>query len=220
MQEQDLMMSDEILSKEGSSHAHLEPRVAKLEMGMQRLTDDVRDLAHVVRAQGTQMEQEIQKLVVSVTQAAGPRKTEWSTIIAAIMLMLAIGSAVFWPLNQMTQDNKIRIEAYHQSMVEHQKLDLHPVGAALMQRLEEQYKLHTESDNKVHSDLRMYSHEENAAFQKYIDEKITINTKVQDAINERIYSMISKLEDHNARLTEKDMAELMQWRQKAMGLNK
>src|SRR5512137_1127620 len=114
-----------------ASIPYLEPRVAKLELGMERLTDDVRDLAQVVRSQGTQMEQEIQKLVVAVTQASGPKKTDWSTIIAGLGLILAIGTAVFWPLNQQVQDLKTQQAANHESMVEHQKLDNHPVGAAL-----------------------------------------------------------------------------------------
>ncbi len=146
----------------------LEPRVAKLELGLDRLTDDVRDLAGVVRKQGANMEQEIQKLVVAVTQASGPRKTDWSTIIAAVMMVMAIGAAVLVPLNQISQDNKREIEKVQTIISDHMKQDGHPVSITSIQRLEDQIKMHNDNDDR------------------------------------------KMVEDRN---------ELMQWRQKAMGLN-
>jgi GNAT superfamily N-acetyltransferase len=122
---------------------------------MERLTDDVRTLASVVRTQGSNMEGEIQKLVVAVTQASGPRKTDWSTIIAAVMLIMAIGSAVFWPLNQSTQENKERIEAYHQDFQEHKSQDSQGITAALIQRLEEHARVQDSADRQ---ELLMWRH--------------------------------------------------------------
>lgn len=211
-------MSENDLQKRGSYQSHLEPRVAKLEAGMQRLTDDVRDLAQVVRSQGNQMEQEIHKLVVSVTQASGPRKTEWPTIIAAIMLILTIGSAVFWPLNQMTQENKARIEATQQLLMEHQKLNLHPVGAALVQRLEDQIKIHVDNDNRVHDELRNHYHEDITTFQQKNDMQHALIDKYQSLVSERSDARLGKLESYNNKQIEKELDELNQWRQKAMGL--
>ena len=49
-------------------HSHnLEPRVAKLETGLEILTRDVSNLVVVVRDQSRNIEGEIQKLVVAVT---------------------------------------------------------------------------------------------------------------------------------------------------------
>ena len=90
---------------------YLEPRVAQVEAGLDRLTNDMRELAGIVRTQGQQVESEIQKLVVAVTQAQAPRKTDWSMLISLAFLVMALGSAVFWPLNQTASDNKADILA-------------------------------------------------------------------------------------------------------------
>lgn len=115
---------------------HLEPRVAKLEGQLDRLTDDVRSLASIVREQGTTVEKQLSELTVAVTQAAGPRKTDWSVIISAVLLVMAIGSAAFWPLNQISQENKVAIEELNKSFQNHEKINIHPVGSVILQRLE------------------------------------------------------------------------------------
>ena len=115
-------MNDEVKT------VQLEPRVAKLEVGLDRLTEDVRSLASIVRDQGTNIEKQLNQLTISVTQAAGPRKTDWSTIIAGIALILAIGSAVFWPLNQTYQDNKQNLQTLEAKFDRHQELQIHSVG--------------------------------------------------------------------------------------------
>ena len=91
-------------------NTELEPRVAKLETGIEILTRDVSTLATVVREQSSSIEQEIQKLAIGLTQAAAPKRTDWQMLIALAMLLMALGSAVFWPLNQTAVDNK---EAVH-----------------------------------------------------------------------------------------------------------
>lgn len=198
--------------------AQLEPRVAKLELGMERLTDDVRDLAQVVRTQGTQMEAEIQKLVIAVTQAAGPKKTDWGTIIAGIMLVIAIGGAAFWPLNQTSQETKQSLQHLEQRYDEHQNLTLHPVGQALVDRLEQQLKAHQVEDTKGKDALRQcfldriaLVQKENAMMLDNLKQTVTLN-------DDRLYSRLDKLEDLNLKSYEKDQEELLMWRQKAMGL--
>jgi hypothetical protein len=213
-----------------SSIPYLEPRVAKLEVGMERLTDDVRDLAGVVRAQGSNMEQEIQKLVVAVTQAAGPRKTDWSTIIAAVMLVLAIGSAAFWPLNQTSQENKQGLVRMEEMIDSHVKVANHPVGEALIQRLEEQLKLVKENHEKdmtahnldarqMHDTLRTHFHEELDLLTKTYELQLKALESKVDLHNDRLFNRVVKLEDQNRLDMEREKDELQQWRQKAMGLN-
>ena len=115
---------------------HLEPRVAKLEAGLDILTKNVNDLTVAVRDVSTNLETKIEKLTVAVTEAAAPKKTDWSMIISACLLMMAIGSAVFWPLNQTSQNTKTDLQALELKFEEHQKLTLHPVGAAKIDNLE------------------------------------------------------------------------------------
>ena len=216
---------------------YLEPRVAKLEVGLDRLTDDVRNLAVVVREQGSQMEGEIQKLVVAVTQAAGPRKTDWGVIVAGLGLVLAIGSAVFYSLNQTTQDNKIAIEKYHESMVEHMKLDMHPVGLALVKRLEEQLNTHIQNnakeftdhvamDAKENEELRSYFKEQLACSSKFTEAKIALAEAKSEGVQkynelyiDKLFGRVQVLEQERFKIADKEHDELMLWRQKAMGLS-
>ena len=86
--------------------AHLEPRVARLEVGLETLTRNVSEMATSIRENANATNAKIDQLAIAVTQAAAPKKTDWSMIISACLLMMAIGSAVFWPLNQTSQNNK------------------------------------------------------------------------------------------------------------------
>lgn len=169
---------------------HLEPRVAKLETGLEILTRDVTTLASVVREQGQNIEHELQRLAVGVAAASGPRKTDWATIISAIMLVMAIGSAVFWPLNQTAQNNSAAIQSIEQKFDEHQRLQLHPVGAALMQRLEGQLHDHI-ANNQRENDSQ------NAAWSKELD-----------LLTERINARLAKLETNESDRNKSDLEEL------------
>lgn len=84
----------------------LEPRVAKLETGLEILTKDVRDLVSVVREQSHNLDGELQKLAIAVTNAAAPRKTDWPMMISLAFLIIALGSAVFYPLNSQITEIK------------------------------------------------------------------------------------------------------------------
>ena len=135
--------------------AHLEPRVAKLEVGLDRLTEDVRSLAGIVRDQGANVEKQLQSLTIAVTQAQAPRKTDWNIVISGGLLIMALGSAVFWPLNQTGQNNKDAIDRLTIKFEEHQAQPMHPVGQALMQHLEARVSLIVEQtirDSERHKD--------------------------------------------------------------------
>lgn len=217
------------MNTDRQSSTKLEPRVAKLEVGLDRLTDDVRDLANVVRSQGANMEAEIQKLVVAVTQAAGPRKTDWQTIIAGIALVLAIGSAVFWPMNQTLGETKARVENYQESIIDHQRLDNHPVGAALLKRVEDQlsthvinnerqFKEHLDNEKREFDLLKEHFNEKLAIQQKFFQSELSGIQNKNDLYIDKLFNRVLKLENLNDIASEKDKEELMLWRQKAMGL--
>lgn len=191
---------------------NLEPRVAKLETGLEILTRDVTSLAQVVREQSTNLEHEVQKLAVAVTQASGPRKTDWQTILSAIMLIMAIGSAVFWPLNQTAQNNKTDLQALTLKFEDHQKLNLHPVGSALLGRLEDQLKIHiannvSETENDRASIQKQF---------ELLDEKLQREFSAADkALEHRVHRLESSMEQ----ISEADIDELRAWRNKASGLS-
>jgi len=208
---------------------HLEPRVAKLEVGLDRLTEDVRDLAGVVRIQGHSMESEIQKLVIAVTQASGPKKTDWGTVISALFLVMAIGSAVFWPLNQTSQNNKTDIKALADDFRVHSTLTLHPVGQALLGRVEDQLKIHilnNEAEFRLHKEMddRGFLSLDNK-LQKEFSLMTEILKKKQSEIdmqikllNDKMCQRVSSLEKQFSDQNESDINELRTWRNKASGL--
>jgi len=197
-------------------NSHLEPRVAKLEVGMERLTDDVRSLAAVVREQGSQMEQEIQKLVVAVTQAAGPRKTDWSTIFAGLMLVMAIGSAVFWPLSQTSEDNKKAVQTLSDQIDEHNKLQLHPVGHALVNRLELQLQDHVNNNMQTHKLLEDANKDRMELVVKTVNAEVKGLEEKINLHNDRLYARVVKIEEKHAQDVENELAELRLWRLRAM----
>ena len=212
------MIEDQTTVQSHRRQETLEPRVAKLELGMERLTEDVKDLAAVVRIQGQTVEQEIQKLVVAVTQASGPKKTDWGTIIAGVGLILAIASAAFWPLNQQVQDTKQALTILQSSMIEHQKMDNHPVGSALVQRLEEQLKIHAEYNKKEMEDHINQELREHASMERSLKQEVRASEEKTQLYMDKLYGRVVALEDVNRKESEIDRQELLQWRQKAMGL--
>lgn len=124
----------------------LETAVAKHESDIAALTRDVgslshavRDLSSVVRSQGERTESQIQQLMVAVTSASGPRKTDWHLVLGSVGLILAIGAAVFSPLQWQLSDNKARIETIDRTIREHQQLQLHPVGLQRIDSLEKAF---------------------------------------------------------------------------------
>lgn len=178
------------------SSEYLEPRVAKVETGLDMLARDVAGLAQVVREQGVNIERQIKELAIGVTQAAAPRKTDWQTLIALVMLIMAIGSAVFWPLNQTANDNKQAVQRIEQQFHDHSQLQLHPVGQALLSRVE----------NEVHDHItlnRRENDEQNRAWEKQLD-----------LLTERINARLNKMEGNDADRNQADLDELRALRYK------
>jgi hypothetical protein len=207
------------MNTERQSPTKLEPRIAKLEVGLDRLTDDVRDLANVVRSQGAQQEQEIQKLIISVTQAAGPRKTDWALIISAVFLMLAIGSAVFWPLNQISQNNKTETQALSQKFEQHLALPMHPVGMARLDELEKRFDLDEKEMVSRISALDTKIQRETQLMTDLISARLLdLDTRIQKEFSlqeKALDSRISNLETFKKVQEQFDQQELRQWRLEA-----
>ena len=219
------------------NESHLEPRVARLETGLETLTRNVSEMAVSIRENANNTNQKIDGLIVAVTNAQAPKKTDWSLFISIGFFILAIGSAVFWPLNKQTQDNKEQITKYHESMVEHMKLDMHPVGFALVQRLEGEMKAHIENnqkefaahvamDQKESEELQRHFKEEMDCLEKLSDLKVkVVETKYEgvqlknDLYIDKLFGRVQSLENERIKIADKEHDELMLWRQKAMGLS-
>ena len=212
---------------------HLEPRVAKLETGLELLTENVNTLQQVVREQGASIERQIHDLTVAVTQASGPKKTDWSVIISALLLVMAVGSAIFWPLNQTTTNNKHDIQGIVEKFDVHQKLSLHPVGMALVERIEEQLQTHIIDNN---NDMKQHQDYDSKQFD-LLDKKLQteyslINSKIESQItaldtkinlelqlfNQNFSDKINRVNTIMDRQDSMDLIELRQWRNKAMKL--
>ena len=110
----------------------LEPRIARMETSVSNLTDTMRELAGTVHDNVVNVDRQLQSLAIAVTQASGPRRTDWGTVISAIFLILAIGSAAFWPLNQTSQNTKNDMKELQIKCEQHISQDSQ---AALNQRL-------------------------------------------------------------------------------------
>ena len=174
------------MNKEIIENISLEPRVAKLETGLDTLTKEVSLLSSVVRDQGKNIENGMRQLSIDVTSAMGPKKTDWSVIFAGLFLIMAIGSAVFFPLNRSITEIKDQIRYIQDTMVNHVKLDMHPVGNALITKLENEMRLHSLFDDKMFSDLDKRIQRDMDSFSKFFCEKLESNKREQDAFNARM----------------------------------
>ena len=225
-------MEDEYMSD--NTQAHLEPRVARLEVGLETLTKNVSDLTITIRDNNLEVSRQLAALQVSVTTAAGPKRTDWGVILTAIGLILAIGAAVFVPINNSTKDNKDAILQVQTTMSDHTKMTLHPVGQALVQRLEEQILTHTLLNDKAMKEHAEHDTREFEALDKKLQLEyslVNVNLAAQiAALDVRLQkefgltqlrndARFNKLEADNVSQRDLDQQELRQWRSKANGLS-
>jgi vacuolar-type H+-ATPase subunit I/STV1 len=216
------------------NESHLEPRVARLETGLETLTRNVSEMAVSIRENATTTNQKIDSLVIAVTQAQAPKKTDWSLFISIGFFIMALGSAVFWPLNKTTQDNHNEIVAIQQKFENHQQLEMHPVGKALVERLEGQLASHislNERELKEHddADAKMFENLDKKLQTEYQLVNNTLDTKIANlndkhnlqlqALDEQMQKRFARLETYHTVENQTDQLELRKWRNKAMGLN-
>lgn len=116
--------------------ASFEPRLARVEAILESVTTDISALTSAVRTQGENASAQLTQLQVAVTQAAGPRKTEWSTVVAAVALILAIGAAAFAPVVLRVDELARALASLSNDHKEHTAQPMHAVGAARVDWLE------------------------------------------------------------------------------------
>ena len=120
--------------------AKAETNIESLARNVTTLSESVRELFGLVRSQGERTEKQIQELLVGVTNASGPRKTDWQLVISAIALILALGAAIFAPLNMRLNDNKAALEKLSDKLDTHVALPSHPVSGVRMDTLAEELR--------------------------------------------------------------------------------
>lgn len=125
-----------------SQSLNLEPRVTRVETEIGALTRDVGQLTQDVRAltvavskRDEMFEGELKKVLVAVTQAAAPRRTDWGTVLSALAVGLAIGAAVLSPIYHRLSSAEETLAANHEQISRHELLDSHPVSKAKLENL-------------------------------------------------------------------------------------
>lgn len=149
----------------------LEPRVAKVETqiesistSLNALTGDVRSLAGIVREHAENVESQIRSLTVAVTTASGPRKMEWSVVMTAIFLVMAIGTAALSPMYLRLDDTRAEAKRIDSAIHAHESLPMHQVGQARMDAL-------TERVRRVEDDGSGITRERLAIIESWIEEQ-------------------------------------------------
>lgn len=200
--------------------SQLEPRVAKLETGLDILTQNVQNLTTAVRENSIAMEDKLERITIAVTQAQAPKKTDWSIVISGVLLIMAIGSAVFWPLNQTSQNNKDDLLRLEQKFDQHQSLTMHPVGEAKVETVEntlESIKTEIVSrdsalDSKIQKEIVLSL--------QTTDTKINgLDIRIQREFNlknEALDTRLKRMESYMEHQDQADFQELRNWRLKAM----
>lgn len=223
------------------NEAHLEPRVARLETGLEQLSQNVNNLTSNVSRLSENIEGKFEKISIGIADARAPKRTDWALLISIGFFIMALGAAVLVPLNQNASNNKVNIEKYHELLLEHQKLDMHPMGLAKVEALVkdadmtkiELVKRDENLDQKIQKETQLMTDLLSArldALDKRLQvelglkadiSKAELNSTIsrQSIINEKLYQRIDNLEAVNKLFSDKERDELRQWRSKAMGLS-
>lgn len=197
-----------------------ESEIVNLTANMASLVINVRELGNTLRAQSEQTAEQIKQLLVNVTTAAGPRKTDWPVLIGLIMLILAVGAYAFKPLDMRIDDllNRAAATAKHTEKQladlhshtvaletrfdEHQKLELHPVGASKVTAFDTALRERAVRNEKDISDLDVKLQKEFGLMTQLTDAKVAaLDAKLQiemrllsDTLAERLKGLDRLLE--------------------------
>jgi len=209
---------------------NFEPRLTVVERELETLTKDVKEMCKSVR-----------DLTVLVTEVKAPRRVDWfplfGAVMSAIVLIMAIGSAVIVPLNSEVTALKLANDRQRDRFDLHTVLPLHPVGASRVDALErlsllltEQLKQNLDGLDKKLQQLKtddLHSQEILAANAKREVELAHINANELDIRLQREFGLLQdrnnarlvKLEDRHAvdlGVLMQELKELREWRQKAV----
>jgi len=213
---------------------NFEPRLTVVERELETLTKDVKEMCKSVR-----------DLTVLVTEVKAPRRVDWfplfGAVMSAIVLIMAIGSAVIVPLNSEVTALKLANDRQRDRFDLHTVLPLHPVGASRVDALErlsllltEQLKQNLDGLDKKLQQLKtddLHSQEVLAANAKRESElaHLNVTTRVNDLdirlqkefglTQERNNARLAKLESSDTTTLAaimQELRDLREWRQKAV----
>ena len=175
-----------------------------------------------MRENSTAINLKIDNLIVAVTQAQAPKKTDWSVLLTLGFFILALGSAVFYPLNKTAQDNQQEIKDLRASFAEHSRLTLHPVGQFKVEALERIIAIQESVMESKITNLDNKLQKETILALAVNDNKIAgLDVRIQREFNiknERTDARLFKLEEADKFNMQQDLLELRQWRAKVSGL--
>jgi hypothetical protein len=108
--------------------ATVETQVGNLSENIRALAVDVRSLADTVSMQGKEFDRHLEKIMVLITQASAPKQTNWLGLIsvssAVIIMLLAVGAAVFAPLSYRIGINETTLMKLNDVVQDHVRNDV------------------------------------------------------------------------------------------------
>lgn len=113
----------------------LEADIHAVNESVKVISGNVDKLFNIVKQQGEHTADEVQKLMIAITQAAAPKKADMNAVFAGIGVVITIAVLAFTPLwievgRGMERDKELRI-----AIDDHSKQELHPVGKAKIEML-------------------------------------------------------------------------------------
>lgn len=126
-------------SKDNNAEVRLtrvETEVESLAFSLDKLVTTVDKQSLEIKQQSSETNRQLQHLIGAVTAASGPKNTDWKMLISLGLFILAIGGVAFSPMFIQIADNKTELTRLTDRAIEHQKLNLHPVGESRVDALE------------------------------------------------------------------------------------
>jgi len=117
-------------------------RITRLEEGQKALQETVQKLADLqadqAEMQGREHAQTRKEIMILADKFSSSGKPNYSVIISAAVLTMALIGAILSPAHFQIQDNKAKLEKLSDAFIDHKALPVHPVAAAIMAEREKQ----------------------------------------------------------------------------------
>lgn len=97
-----------------------------------------RDL-DVLSEEVRELREHCNRLAIQVSQAAGPRATDWKLALGALSLVMAIGAAAMSPLYFQINETKLNLGKIETQLAAHEKLPLHQGAVYRLDGIEKQF---------------------------------------------------------------------------------
>ena len=174
--------------------ARIETELESVQRDVGIISADVRSLSVAIRQQGDLFTEQLRQLNISVVNAAAPRKLDYSVILTAIALVMAIGAAVLSPIYLQIASLQKIAEAHRDEFVSHSKLDMHPVGLTRINALERSLYEAVTRREKATEELKEQLNGEVSSLRVDLETKVdALREKEVPTIRERIIILESDM---------------------------